>query len=245
MQERGPKTPPQSRVYAVGDIHGRRDLLLRLHDSILADLERREREAAARNVLVYVGDYVDRGPESAAVVDMLVDDPLPGFETHFLKGNHEDFLLRFLADGSLGESWMFNGGIATLESYGVDVFAIAGERDPLGVLRREFRKALPDSHADFYGKLELFHEEGDYLFVHAGVRPGVALGAQSETDLLWIRHEFLSSDTDFGKTIVHGHSIQWEPDVRRNRIGIDTGAFHTGRLTCLVAECREQRFLHT
>jgi serine/threonine protein phosphatase 1 len=241
-----PSTAPASRVYAVGDIHGRRDLLARLHAAILADRAEREREAPGlRNVLVYVGDYVDRGPESFAVVDGLVYAPLPGFEIHCLKGNHEDLLIRFLADGSLGEAWMYNGGVATLESYGVDVFRLAHESDPLGRLRLEFRKSVPESHARFFAGLELRHEEGDYLFVHAGVRPGVPLDAQSEQDLLWIRHEFLASDADFGKVIVHGHSIQWEPDVRPNRIGIDTGAFHTGRLTCLVAEGAERRFLWT
>lgn len=241
-----PRASPGRRVYAIGDIHGRFDLLLKLLTAVREDAARPPAGGGDwTNVLIYVGDYVDRGPESFEVVDHLVHDPHRGFETVFLKGNHEDLLLRFVDDGVLGEAWMMNGGVATLRSYGVDAAAFVDAPDPLSAARREFSKALPESHRAFFKALKIAHTEGDYIFVHAGLRPGVALGNQKESDLLWIRGEFLDSDADFGGTVVHGHSIRPIPDVQPNRIGIDTGAFYTNRLTCLVLEGEDRRFLQT
>lgn len=238
----GPRAPHGRRVYAIGDIHGRIDLLRQLH-------RRMHEDAAAApgvdKVVVYLGDYVDRGPGSFAVVDLLLHEPLAGFEAVHLRGNHEDLLLRFYADGTAAATWFMNGGVATLESYGVDVSDLLSDIAAPTTMWRRFRRLLPPTHLDFFRRLKTRHEEGDYLFVHAGVRPGVALADQREADLLWIRGDFLDSDEDFGKVVVHGHSISAEPEVRANRIGIDTGAFYSDRLTCLVIEGETRRFLAT
>ena len=246
-----PRVPDDCRVYAVGDIHGRADLLAALHDHIVDDAAA---ATAGRKVLVYLGDYVDRGPWSFDVVDMLVEAPLEGFEIVHLKGNHEDFLLRFLEEDpgktpeeNLDEAdlWFINGGDATLHSYKVPLLTLPFGLAGLETARRAFAAALPPSHMTFFRGLEMFHVEGDYLFVHAGIRPGVPLDEQDEEDLLWIREGFLDSDADFGHMVVHGHTPEVETDVRPNRIGIDTGAVFTDRLTCLVAEGDSTRFLHT
>ncbi len=246
-----PRVPDDCRVYAVGDIHGRVDLLAALHDRILDDAAA---ATAGRKVLVYLGDYVDRGPWSFEVVDMLIEAPLEGFEIVHLKGNHEDFLLRFLEENpgkSLEENleeadlWFINGGDATLHSYKVPVRTLPFGPAEVETARRAFLAALPPSHMTFFQGLRMFHVEGDYLFVHAGVRPGVPLDEQEEEDLLWIRERFLYSDADLGHMVVHGHTPAVEPEVRPNRIGIDTGAHYTDRLTCLVVEGESTRFLHT
>ncbi len=237
-----PRAPDDCRVYAVGDIHGRADLLTTLHAQILDDAAA---ATAKRKVLVYVGDYVDRGPWSFEVVEMLIEAPLEGFEIVHLKGNHEDFLLGFLDDASMADLWFINGGDTTLQSYRVPLLTVPFGPAELDTVRRAFRAALPPSHMEFFQGLKRFHVEGDYLFVHAGIRPGVPLEEQEEKDLLWIRERFLHSDADFGHMVVHGHTPKVEPEVRPNRIGIDTGAVFTDRLTCLVVEGESTRFLHT
>lgn len=225
------RVPEGTRVYAVGDIHGMSEALAALRARIAADARR---HGAARNVLVTIGDYVDRGPHAFDVVEQLIRDPLEGFETHHLKGNHEDFLLRFLETGEDGDLWLMNGGDATLRSYGIDVDAGMAFGADLRDLASRLRDAMPAEHLAFYRGLELLHREGDYVFAHAGVRPGVPMQRQDPADLMWIRDGFLDSDAELGAVVVHGHTITWEPEVRANRIGIDTGAFMTGRLTCLV-----------
>jgi serine/threonine protein phosphatase 1 len=195
--------------------------------------------------LVYLGDYIDRGADSKGVVDRLIDAPLPGFECIHLKGNHEAALLDFLQDVAIGPDWLGVGGTATLQSYGVRVPDWAIDREAMLRAQAELRHLMPREHRDFYRSLRLSHLEGDFLMVHAGVRPGVPLEAQSEGDLLWIREQFLRSNQDFGKIVVHGHTIAELPELRRNRIGIDTGAFHSGRLTCLVVQGAELGFLQT
>ena len=249
-QSAHPRVPDGRRVYAIGDIHGRDDLVRRLHRRIGEDAAESANDANDKNlakVVVYLGDYVDRGPGSFDVVEHLLGAPLEGFEAVHLKGNHEDFLLRFWEDGSLGEAWLMNGGLETLRSYGVEVLdvdpGVAG--DALAEVRRRLRQALPPGHLDFFRGLRSWHVEGDYLFVHAGLRPGVPLDQQKDQDLLWIRHEFLDSGADFGKVVVHGHTIAPEVHIAPNRIGIDTGAYYSGRLTCLVLEGATRRFLHT
>ena len=198
-QSAPPRVPDGRRVYAIGDIHGRDDLVRRLHRRIGEDAA----EAAnapngpngndLANVMVYLGDYVDRGPGSFDVVDLLLGAPLEGFEAVHLKGNHEDFLLRFWEDGSLGEAWLMNGGLETLRSYGVEFLDLGFASDVLAEVRRRLRQALPPGHLDFFQDLASWHVEGDYLFVHAGLRPGVPLDQQKDQDLFWIRHEFLNS----------------------------------------------------
>ncbi len=223
------RPPAGTVVYAIGDVHGRLDLLERMHAAILGDAAHRE---AARRAIVYLGDYIDRGPSSRQVLDLLSQCPLPGFEVVHLKGNHEDIALRFLA-GSMpnGAHWLRYGGEAAAASYGV-----AAAKMDLPQLRLAMLKAVPASHLHFLRRLRPWHREGDYFFVHAGVRPGVPLDDQRTGDLIWIREHFFDSDADFGAVVVHGHSITGEPQFRANRIGIDTGAYASGRLTCVALE---------
>lgn len=236
-------TPPGTRIYAIGDVHGCLDLLLRLHEMIAADAAR---SPAQRRVLVYMGDYIDRGPDSAGVLNLLLDRPLPGFEIVHLLGNHEDILLQFPDDATVGPSWLTYGGVQTLASYFVEVSPGSWRDDrELERLQGEVRRRVPRRHVEFMRSLPLTHVEGDYLFVHAGIRPRVPLERQERDDLLWIRDEFLHSPEDHGKVVVHGHTISEAPDQQPNRIGIDTGAFHTGRLTCLVLAGSSRAFLHT
>jgi serine/threonine protein phosphatase 1 len=237
-----PEVPPGSRVYAVGDIHGRVDLLRVLHRLIQQDAERHR---APRKVVVYLGDYIDRGMESPGVIDLLLDAALPGFESVHLKGNHEDTLLQFLDEANVGFSWLLYGGAETLQSYGIRQPRAASGDEDMARAQRDLREKLPERHRRFMAGLKLTHAEGDYLFAHAGVRPGVPLDQQIPEDLLWIRDEFLQSDSEFGKVVVHGHSITTRPDVHHNRIGIDTGAFASGTLTCLVLEGTDWAFLQT
>jgi serine/threonine protein phosphatase 1 len=232
--------PAGSCIYAIGDIHGRADLLAEIHRRIRAD-----RTKAARRVVVHLGDYVDRGDASRAVIDMLLSDPVPGCQYVNLLGNHERFMLDFLDDAAIGPSWLMNGGEATLESYGV-TYARGGTRETaMFLLQQALREKLPPAHRRFLDSLKLSHREGDYLFVHAGIKPGAPLEAQTADSILWIRDEFLDSDADHGVCVVHGHTITDQPEVRPNRIGIDTGAFTTGRLTCLALEADTRRVLQT
>ena len=235
--------PMATRVYAIGDIHGRADLVARLHESIRRDSA--DLPAACRKVVVYIGDYIDRGIESRQVIDLLLDEPLEGFESVHLLGNHEKAMMDFLDDIAIGLDWMSFGGDATLFSYGVGMGKAGNAEARLAQIQADLRERLPKRHAEFLASLRLMHTEGDYCFVHAGIRPGVALDRQTVNDLLWIREEFLHSPAAHGKIVVHGHSITPSPQVRPNRIGIDTGAFATGRLTCLVLEGDTRRFLQT
>ncbi len=236
------RVPAGRRVYAIGDIHGCLEPLHKLHALIQ---EHAAKQPPAENVVVYLGDYVDRGPDSCGVIDLLLAEPLTGFEHVYLKGNHEDSLCRFLANGLYGPQWVAYGGDATLYSYGVRPPLPQSDTAELQRIREDFAQRLPRDHVEFFEGLRLAHFEGDYAFVHAGVRPGVAFDRQVPEDLLWIRDEFLRSDVDFGKIVVHGHSITEVPTTRRNRIGIDTGAFASGRLTCLVLEDTSRAFLMT
>ena len=236
------RVPSATRVYAVGDIHGQADLLRRLRDTISEDASMASR---ARNVVVYLGDYVDRGPASREVIELLLNEPLSGFEEIHLKGNHEDFMLEFLDEPGIGEQWYLNGGDTTLASYGVERGGSMGGRAGFSAIRDQLRRKLPVEHLAFLRSLEMYHVEGDYLFVHAGIRPGRPLKQQEPQDLLWIRNEFLFSSVDHGCCVVHGHSISPDPEIRSNRIGIDTGAYVTGRLTGLVLDGAERRILQT
>ncbi|WP_448188329.1 metallophosphoesterase family protein [Azospirillum sp. sgz301742] len=234
--------PRGLRVYAIGDVHGRLDLLDRMLDQIDED------GAAAPDLvkyIVYLGDYVDRGAHSSGVIERLAAGPPPGFGAIPLKGNHEASMLEFLEDISVGPNWMTYGGTATLASYHVQPPHADSPPEDLKHAQEMLRLALPPTHLAFLGSLRTSVTIGDYLFVHAGVRPGMPLDRQREDDLLWIREDFLRSTADHGKVVVHGHTITPEPEVRPNRIGIDTGAFATHRLTCLVLEGTERRFLVT
>ena len=240
---RAPAVVPDGvRVYAIGDIHGSAHLLDALLERIVADAGT---GAPARKLLVYLGDYVDRGLESPRVIDTLIDGPPDGFEQVCLMGNHEEAMFGFLEDIKIGPMWLRNGGGETLLSYGVSMPPGGGTAERLEAARNHLRAKLPPAHLNFLRGLRLFHVMGDYLFVHAGVRPGVALADQSRNDILWIREEFLRSNADLGHIVVHGHTIMPDPQVRANRVGIDTGAYATGVLTCLVLEGSSRRFIQT
>jgi serine/threonine protein phosphatase 1 len=232
--------PADTRIYAIGDIHGRLDLLDKLHDRIAQDAEA---AGAARNLIIYLGDYIYRGLESRGVLDRLAGPPLPDFEAVHLMGNHEAIMLEFLEDPSLGPKWMPIGGNATLLSYGVEMRGSSPRSADFALIQEELNDKLPPEHLAFLQSLALRHVEADYYFVHAGVRPGRPLANQVERDLIWIREPFLSSSEWHGKMVVHGHSIEWEPQVFGNRIGIDTAAYASGRLTCLVLWKGERTFL--
>ena len=233
--------PPSTRIYAIGDIHGHVDLF-----DVLLGAIRAEAQAVAapglRQCVVTLGDYIDRGPRSDAVIDRLVGFDLPHLECQCLRGNHEEFLLDFLVTPLQVTSWLVHGGRQTLDSYGIDP---PDPFDPVGVAAAAaaLRVHLPPAHLAFLKGLPSLFLVGGYCFVHAGVRPGVPIAAQDERDLRWIREAFLESDADFGSVVVHGHTIVPAPVIRRNRIGLDTGAYATGRLTAVILEERACRFL--
>ena len=229
------------RIYVVGDIHGRADLLSLLHQQLARDAA--SAPSGIRCRVVYLGDYVDRGPDSRAVIDILTAPPALPLEQVFLRGNHDDLMLRYLEDPLVGPDWLPIGGDATLLSYGVrvDTRLPVGRRHVLA--SAALRESLPPEHLDFLQSLELMHVSGGYIFVHAGIRPGVPLDEQNPMDLMWIRKPFLEGRGPADYVVVHGHSMSSEPDVQRHRIGIDTGAYATGRLTCLVLEGETRRFL--
>lgn len=223
-------------VYAVGDIHGRYDLLQRILRRIVADAAIQAN--GRRPVLVFCGDYIDRGPASAEVLAALAWlRRRPDYETHLLIGNHEQAMLRYLADPESGRPWVGFGGAETLAAYGVAAPDVVDDTEAHVEARDRLLDAMPASHLDLLQSLETLVTIGDYAFCHAGARPGRPLAEQTVQDLLWIRGPFLDSTKPFEKMIVHGHSWDGpEPVVRSNRIGIDTGAYETGVLTCIRIE---------
>jgi len=221
----------------IGDIHGRLDLL----DRMIAAINRDAKEHGGKSLTVTIGDYIDRGPKSRGVLDRLLANPFPGNYVA-LKGNHDALLQAFLADPKIGEHWQHLGGLETLHSFGIGFSSLKGGRN-FEQAAEKLRAALTPEQTKFLASLKMSLSVGRYFICHAGVRPGVPLERQSDEDLLWIRDEFLDSDIDFGKIVVHGHTPTVEPQVRPNRINIDTGAFATGRLTCVVLEGNQHRFL--
>lgn len=219
------------RLYAVGDVHGRADLLQQVFAKIDADLKR---SPPSRTCEVFLGDYIDRGPRSREVIDCLIARRQQR-QVVCLKGNHETYIGEFLRNPSVLDDWRQYGAMETLLSYGLTP-SLAADQQEREELARALAKSLPDAHRRFLSGLALSFTCGDFLFVHAGVRPGVSLQEQKEEDLLWIREDFLLCEDDFGKIIIHGHTPVRAPDFRPNRINIDTGAYATGTLTCLVIE---------
>lgn len=228
------------RIYAVGDIHGQLDKLEDIQLAIARDLENRPHP---RPVTVYIGDFIDRGPDSRGVIENLAKEKTSGRDARFLLGNHDRYLLGYLdePDAVMSVSdlhWLSPrlGGQETLRSYGVT----SVDPDRPAAAHADFRAAVPPMHVAFLETLDPWQRIGSYLFVHAGIKPGVPLEEQTEDDLLWIRNEFLDSTEDHGMIVVHGHTISDEIQNRGNRIGIDTGAAFGGTLSCLVLEDREQ-----
>jgi serine/threonine protein phosphatase 1 len=229
--KRKPRLPDGIRIYAVSDIHGCADLL----ENVFAAIDHHlARAGPIRALHVFLGDYIDRGPASRQTIDLLIDRSRR-HESIFLKGNHEAFLFEVLQDASRLEAWKEYGGFQTLMSYGLAP-SIKPNRDEQGELVKALLLDMPDHHRRFFSKLRPSFVCGDFFFAHAGVKPGVPLRQQREEDLLWIRDEFLQSEENFGKFIVHGHTPVPKPDIRPNRINIDTGAYATGILTLLTIQ---------
>ena len=232
------RVPEGVRIYAIADVHGRADLLGQAFARIDADLGS---HPTSDVIEIFLGDYIDRGPNSREVIDLLIARSRDR-TTVCLSGNHETYVSEFLRNPAVFDDWKQYGGLATLRSYG-----LAAPIDPDPAERAELSLAfdwrMPSSHRRFLDNLKPSFTCGDFFFVHAGVRPGVPLADQSVEDLLWIRQDFLFHEGDFGKIIVHGHTPVREPDVRSNRINIDTCAHATGQLTCLLLEADQIMFL--
>ncbi|RYG61976.1 MAG: serine/threonine protein phosphatase [Alphaproteobacteria bacterium] len=241
------RIPEGERVYAIGDVHGRRDLLELLLETIRQDAQGYD----GKVTLIGMGDYIDRGPDSKGVVDVLMSDALPAaWDKVFLRGNHEQVMLDFMQTAHLGErgarcEWLAWGGLQALESYGVAPFGAHGVRD-VGALAAEFGETLNKTgHGAFFDATQLYHVCGDYLFVHAGVRRGIPVKNQMAEDLLYIREDFIGKPHDLPFRVVFGHTIMETPLVEDDRIGIDTGAFQSGILTAVRLEDDRTDLLQT
>jgi serine/threonine protein phosphatase 1 len=240
-RDSGPAGARGWRAYGIGDIHGRLDLLDQLLDKIHADIERSK---ARKVLLVFVGDLIDRGPSSAQVIERLRTYKRPDVRTVFLLGNHEEVLLRILrGDVELISKWQLFGGAECLKSYNVDPALIGRMRDEDAL--ETIRAAIPRDHVKFIESFDDSCRFGDYLFVHAGIRPGVEFDQQRQADLRWIREPFLFDESDHGFVVVHGHTIRPEVEIRNNRIAIDTGAYRTGVLTALGIEGPDRWLIDT
>jgi serine/threonine protein phosphatase 1 len=240
---RAASVPDGAVVWAVGDVHGRADLLLPLMTEIVNDLRATR---PARPVIVMLGDYVDRGADSKGVIDLLCRlSDVADIETHFLRGNHEDRFEAFLTEPELGPSWCEYGGREALLSYGVTIPALRGEVGGWIEASANLNAALPETHRRFLARQESSFEIGDYFFAHAGARPGIALTEQSDQDLMWIRGDFLGGRTPFEKVVVHGHTPEEAVHADSRRIGIDTGAYATGVLTGLRLEGEGRQLCQT
>ena len=226
-----PRLPDGVRVYAIGDVHGRADLLQSLLTVIDADLAR---SAPRRAIHVFLGDYIDRGPDSRRVLDLLIARSR-SHETVCLKGNHEVFLLEVLQDPTRLQEWRHYGGLLTLVSYGITPTMSPTAEEQIELIDG-LKRAIPPEHLAFVQQLPSSFTCGDFFFVHAGVKPGIPLERQRDEDMLWIREEFLACEEHFGKYVVHGHTPVSAPDIRSNRINIDTGAYATGNLTLLTIQ---------
>lgn len=230
-------------VYAVGDVHGRLDLMEQLIEIIRQDAETFDGEKAN---LIFLGDLIDRGPQSAGCVERVLALRNDSWCTPLaLMGNHEQAMLRFLDDAAQGELWVQYGGGSTLKSYGVQPPVAQAPLEDWERARTELAAATPETHQAFLREMPLWAHSGDYVFVHAGVRPGVPLEEQTRHDLLWIRGEFLSSKRASDKVVVHGHTPTQSPDNKRWRIGIDTGAYASGVLTAVRLKARKRAIFHT
>ncbi|QIL02413.1 serine/threonine protein phosphatase [Sphingomonas sinipercae] len=236
-----PSAPRGHRAYAVGDIHGRLDLL----DDLLARIEADARgRRQLKTTIVFLGDLIDRGPDSRGVIERLRTYRPDFAKTAFILGNHEEVMLRVIAgEAKLLQQWLRFGGAECLVSYGLDPATLKdrSEREAAAIIERQ----VPASHLEFLRSFADTVSFGSYFFVHAGIRPGTSLAEQSESDLRWIREPFLADERDHGSVIVHGHTITQKVDVCANRIGIDTGGYRTGVLTALGLESTRQWFLQT
>lgn len=236
-----PGLPENTRVYCIGDIHGCYELLKQL----TARIEEDACDFIGRVIIVYLGDFIDRGVFSKEVIDFLINNQNDSFEYIFLRGNHEQTLLDFLVENSVARAWLSYGGMATFASYGVHVAKIPTKPADFQQLQKQFVDNFPHEHHQFVSKTILSYSLGSYFFVHAGINPQYSLKQQIPEDLLRIRDEFTCSKEPFERIIVHGHTITASPELLPNRICIDTGAYLSGILTCLVLEADQQRLIQT
>ena len=235
------RAPEGMRIYAIGDVHGCDALLAEMHEKIGEDIAQ---SSVADHRIVHLGDYADRGDDSAGVVERLVRMTEADSRVVCLKGDHDALFAGFLTDPmEHGPTWLANGGDATLRSYGVTPSRSFFGGFDFRRLSERLAEALPATHRSFLLNLPLTARFGDYLFVHAGIRPGVPLESQDPLDLIWIREDFLWDASDHGFVVVHGHTPVTAPEIRPNRIDIDTGAVYGRFLTCLALERTDYRFL--
>jgi serine/threonine protein phosphatase 1 len=233
------RIPDGLRIYCVGDVHGQLELLDRVANWVNDDLARSPMPA----VTVFLGDYIDRGPNSFGVVDRLSKGEFPT-QIRALRGNHEEMILTFLQNDKSLDAWRRYGALETLHSYGVPVIHVMRGKG-FDVAQATLREKMPAHHLEFYQKTEFCAVAGDYYFCHAGIKPGVSLDEQNPTDLMWIREEFIKAPGPFEKRIVHGHTPVGKPVVMPDRINIDTGAYANGTLTCLALEGDTTRLFTT
>lgn len=233
------KTPNNTIIYAVGDIHGRLDLLKDMYGTIMDHASGLNK----RKILVFLGDYIDRGPESKGVVDYLLGATFEDFEVVFLKGNHEYFLEMFLTRPVHNQVWISYGGMTALQSYGINLRDETQKIRPYTKIAADLQRVMGQSHLTFFSNLKTYHIIGDYLFVHAGIRPNVALEHQIETDMIMIRQDFINTNHGLDKKIIFGHTIFSKPFEQHDKIGIDTGGYKEGVLTAIVLEGNTSKFL--
>lgn len=224
--------PEGTRIYAIGDVHGCLDLLKRLEERIIDSA----RDCGLNAGVIFLGDYIDRGPDVAGVIEHLSRGNFAGLPTRFLLGNHEDIFIEAMAEPPLIREWLRWGGLATLASYRVMLPKISDPVERDQIIADAISAALPSHHRAFFDRLEVSVQLGDYLFVHAGIRPGRSLERQSRHDMLSIREPFLSSSKVLPCRVVHGHSVAFDVQTTPCRIGIDTGAYATGRLSSVMIE---------
>ena len=237
------KVPPDMRVYAIGDIHGMVDMLDELHHKISIDLVQ---NPIKQTVFVYLGDYVDRGQNSKAVINKLIERQhiQDDIERHFLLGNHEQAMLEFMISPYSGSNWLNYGGDKTLQDYGVPTGEPPFSMRDYEYFSQAMGDYIPAAHMEFLKGLELSITIGDYIFVHAGINPEKPISQQDKRDLTFIREPFLSWQKPFEKCVVHGHTPVDQPDIRSNRINVDTGAVYNGQLTAVALENNIARFLN-
>ena len=236
-----PSVPAGTKAYVIGDIHGRIDLVKNLHHFICEDIKKSRQQ---KYYVIYLGDYIDRGDASKEVLDYLITNPLSNVEQIFLKGNHEQALVDFIKNKD-NLDWINIGAMATLYSYNVRVKPELKIADKIAFLHQAFVKLFPQKHLDFMLKLKRYFILGDYLFVHAGIHPQKTLAAQTDNDLFWIRDEFLLCNDIYPYIIVHGHTVTPDVQIFNNRIALDTGAFATNKLSCLILESDKIKIVDT